>query len=218
MTKENSGMTTFLMKWIAVLTMITDHVGRMFFPDVHIFNIIGRIAFPRFAFLLVEGFVHTGNLKKYMLRMLIFACISEIPYDLAMQETWLEFSRQNTIWTLTLGLLMLALCRKYQYSVWAVAGIAVVCCAAAALLRFDYGAGGIVLILILYFLRDRQWLKYLAMLGLSVLWFGGTEIAAMISIIFMLAYNGKHGKNMKYMFYWFYPVHLAVLFFIKILI
>lgn len=218
MTKENSGMTTFLMKWIAVLTMITDHVGRMFFPDVHIFNIIGRIAFPLFAFLLVEGFVHTGNLKKYMLRMLIFACISEIPYDLAMQETWLEFSRQNTIWTLTLGLLMLALCRKCQYSVWAVAGIAVVCCAAAALLRFDYGAGGIVLILILYFLRDRQWLKYLAMLGLSVLWFGGTEIAAMISIIFMLAYNGKHGKNMKYMFYWFYPVHLAVLFFIKILI
>lgn len=218
MTKENSGMTTFLMKWIAVLTMITDHVGRMFFPDVHIFNIIGRIAFPLFAFLLIEGFVHTGNLKKYMLRMLIFACISEIPYDLAMQETWLEFSRQNTIWTLTLGLLMLALCRKYQYSVWAVAGIAVVCCAAAALLRFDYGAGGIVLILILYFLRDRQWLKYLAMLGLSVLWFGGTEIAAMISIIFMLAYNGKHGKNMKYMFYWFYPVHLAVLFFIKILI
>ena len=218
MTKENSGMTTFLMKWIAVLTMITDHVGRMFFPDVHIFNIIGRIAFPLFAFLLVEGFVHTGNLKKYMLRMLIFACISEIPYDLAMQETWLEFSRQNTIWTLTLGLMMLALCRKYQYSVWAVAGIAVVCCAAAALLRFDYGAGGIVLILILYFLRDRQWLKYLAMLGLSVLWFGGTEIAAMISIIFMLAYNGKHGKNMKYMFYWFYPVHLAVLFFIKILI
>lgn len=218
MTKENSGMTTFLMKWIAVLTMITDHVGRMFFPDIHIFNIIGRIAFPLFAFLLVEGFVHTGNLKKYMLRMLIFACISEIPYDLAMQETWLEFSRQNTIWTLTLGLLMLALCRKYQYSVWAVAGIAVVCCAAAALLRFDYGAGGIVLILILYFLRDRQWLKYLAMLGLFVLWFGGTEIAAMISIIFMLAYNGKHGKNMKYMFYWFYPVHLAVLFFIKILI
>ena len=218
MTKENSGMTTFLMKWIAVLTMITDHVGRMFFPDVHIFNIIGRIAFPLFAFLLVEGFVHTGNLKKYMLRLFIFACISEIPYDLAMQETWLEFSRQNTIWTLTLGLLMLALCRKYQYSVWAVAGIAVVCCAAAALLRFDYGAGGIVLILILYFLRDRQWLKYLAMLGLSVLWFGGTEIAAMISIIFMLAYNGKHGKNMKYMFYWFYPVHLAVLFFIKILI
>ena len=218
MTKENSGMTTFLMKWIAVLTMITDHVGRMFFPDVHIFNIIGRIAFPLFAFLLVEGFVHTGNLKKYMFRMLIFACISEIPYDLAMQETWLEFSRQNTIWTLTLGLLMLALSRKYQYSVWAVAGIAVVCCAAAALLRFDYGAGGIVLILILYFLRDRQWLKYLAMLGLSVLWFGGTEIAAMISIIFMLAYNGKHGKNMKYMFYWFYPVHLAVLFFIKILI
>ena len=218
MTKENSGMTTFLMKWIAVLTMITDHVGRMFFPDVHIFNIIGRIAFPLFAFLLIEGFVHTGNLKKYMLRMLIFACISEIPYDLAMQETWLEFSRQNTIWTLTLGLLMLALCRKYQYSVWAVAGIAVVCCAAAALLRFDYGAGGIVLILILYFLRNRQWLKYLAMLGLSVLWFGGTEIAAMISIIFMLAYNGKHGKNMKYMFYWFYPVHLAVLFFIKILI
>ena len=218
MTKENSGMTTFLMKWIAVLTMITDHVGRMFFPDVHIFNIIGRIAFPLFAFLLVEGFVHTGNLKKYMLRMFIFACISEIPYDLAMQETWLEFSRQNTIWTLTLGLLMLALCRKYQYSVWAVAGIAVVCCAAAALLRFDYGAGGIVLILILYFLRDRQWLKYLAMLGLSVLWFGGTEIAAMISIIFMLAYNGKHGKNMKYMFYWFYPVHLVVLFFIKILI
>ena len=218
MTKENSGMTTFLMKWIAVLTMITDHVGRMFFPDVHIFNIIGRIAFPLFAFLLVEGFVHTGNLKKYMLRMFIFACISEIPYDLAMQETWLEFSRQNTIWTLTLGLLMLARCRKYKYSVWAVAGIAVVSCAAAALLRFDYGAGGIVLILILYFLRDRQWLKYLAMLGLSVLWFGGTEIAAMISIIFMLAYNGKHGKNMKYMFYWFYPVHLAVLFFIKILI
>lgn len=75
-------MSTFTLKLIAIIAMVIDHVGAIFFPDQLWLRGIGRIAFPIFVFLLVEGLYNTSNIKKYLTRLGIFALISEIPFDL----------------------------------------------------------------------------------------------------------------------------------------
>ena len=104
-------LDSFQLKWIAIITMLIDHVGAIFFPGNLVFRYVGRIAFPIFCFQLVEGFFHTRNIEKYMLRLGIFAIISEIPYDLAFRGNILDFEHQNVFFTLFLGILMLYLNR-----------------------------------------------------------------------------------------------------------
>ena len=76
-------LSTFTLKLIAIITMVIDHTGAIFFPDQMWLRAIGRIAFPIFVFLLVEGLFNTSNIKKYLTRLGIFALISEIPFDMA---------------------------------------------------------------------------------------------------------------------------------------
>ena len=97
------GLNSFQLKCIAIVTMLIDHIGAIIFPTQMGFRIIGRFSFPIFCFLLVEGFHHTKDVKKYMIRLGIFALISEIPYDLAFRNVFLEFERQNVFFTLLLG-------------------------------------------------------------------------------------------------------------------
>ena len=80
---------------IALVTMLIDHIGAIFYPDMIALRVIGRIAFPIYCFLLVQGFLHTSNLKKYMVRMGVFALLSEVPFDLARTGYWLDLGRQN---------------------------------------------------------------------------------------------------------------------------
>ena len=79
---NNRIINASVLKWIAVITMLIDHVGVVFFPEYSIIRWIGRISFPLFAFLICEGYRHTSNIWKYFLRLGIFAIISEIPYDI----------------------------------------------------------------------------------------------------------------------------------------
>ena len=87
--------------------MIIDHTGAVLFPGELMFRYIGRISFPIFCFLLTEGFFHTKDVRKYMLRLGIFAVVSEIPYDLAFRGTVLEFEHQNVFFTLFMGVVMM---------------------------------------------------------------------------------------------------------------
>ena len=84
-------MSAFTLKMIALVTMIIDHVGAVFFPEIIWLRYIGRISMPIYAFLLVQGYQHTRDFKRYVIRMAIFAVVSEVPYDLLFHGSWLEF-------------------------------------------------------------------------------------------------------------------------------
>ena len=106
MTKK-IGLNSFWLKMIAITTMLIDHVGAVLLPQYPILRIIGRIAFPIFCFLLVEGFMHTHDVIRYMTRIGLFALISEIPFDLLFYGRILDGTHQNVFFTLFIGLVML---------------------------------------------------------------------------------------------------------------
>ena len=171
-----TGLTSYQLKWIAVLSMITDHIGAVFYPDEQIFHQVGRIAFPIFAYLLVEGFFYTRDVFRYMMRLGIFAIISEIPFDLLFQGRVLEFSHQNIFFTLFLGVFLM-----YELSLpgnWKVRGLkAILIMWASSVLRVDYSYMGILLIFIYYQMHrlcrgteEKLDTRYLTGMGFGALW------------------------------------------------
>ncbi len=222
-------MTGSTVKLIALLSMFIDHVGAAilgkmvltpFLLDVYrMTRYIGRMAFPLFCFLLVEGFLHTKDVKKYLLRLGIFAIISEIPFDLAISGRVLEFGHQNVFFTLYLGLLaiyILDAVRKQQlHKAWYL--FLPVALLVADILDTDYSSAGVLVILTMYLWKDRKWLSILAGSVLLYLFYGTTELAALVAIVPVMLYNGNRGARLKYLFYCFYPIHLLVLYLVRVL-
>lgn len=208
--RGNAGMFG---SWLAGLL----EEGRLY--DVyHMMRDVGRIAFPIFCFLLVEGFMHTRNRLKYALRLGVFALVSEIPFDLAFSSRVLEFEYQNVFFTLFIGVLTMLLYQKIEELMQGRTGakivegtvvmIAGMCL--AELLRTDYGALGVLVIMVQYLFRQDR--KKQAFAGaLSFCWW---ELPAVIAFLPILSYNGKRGINLKYIFYIFYPAHLLLLYLI----
>lgn len=147
------GLDSFTLKIIALLTMIIDHVGAFLFPQYWELRIIGRISFPIFAFLVVEGFYHTKDLQKYMKRLAVFAVISEIPFDLVSTGRIFDIGRQNVFFTLFLGVLLMYFYES-QYSKAAKAGCVILILLAGDIFRTDYGAWGVLMIFCFYLFRD----------------------------------------------------------------
>lgn len=193
--------------------------GTLFITD-YVLQLIGGLAFPLFCFLLVEGFLHTGSLKKYAVSLGILALISEIPFDLVYSGNFLNLSRQNPVFCLLLGLGTLAVLEKAdsvlkQSAPWKQSTlkllIAVVSCAVAVVLRLDYGIFGPLIIIILYILRDRK----IFGMALSCFLLATTSqtlgFLCFLDILPVLFYNGERGFGRKYIFYAVYPaVLLAV--------
>ena len=202
--------------------MLIDHIGAMFYLDITVLRVIGRVAFPIYCFLLVQGFLHTSNLKKYMLRMGALALLSEVPFDLARTGYWLDLSRQNVFITLFLGLCCMTLyhlAEKKQQPIIMASGILAVCIL-SQLIRADYQWLGILLIMIFYIWKTSKLICYAAfIIVISVYclivmsWLQAASVCALIPIYF---YNGKRGKySFRYIFYFFYPVHLLIFYFIS---
>ncbi len=225
--------TSFDLKMIALVTMLIDHIGAVFFHEIVILRIIGRISFPLFAFLLAEGFFHTKDRKKYLYRVLIFALISEIPFDMAFYDSYFYLDHTNVLFTFFISLLFLYIIDEKKVfanecplnflhkTMWQVALIFAF--AFLVVLRTDYSVEGLFMILAFYYLRDNlKWkliivsLINIAMgclgwyyLGFSLL--AISQMFAVLSIFFILMYNGEKGRSMKYLFYVFYPAHLLIL-------
>ncbi len=203
-----------VLKLIACLSMFIDHLGAVCFSEMMGFRIIGRLAFPIYCFLLVEGAVHTHDMKKYILRMGIFALISEVPFDLAFYHRLVYTGHQNVFFTLGLGLL--AICFLEHLDIPDVLYKLLVIIAAGLIAEFfntDYGFTGIAVICVFYYLREQPQLKYpIAAILLAAM--GGVEVYAVLALIPILLYNGQRGrqtKDMQYGFYIFYPAHLLLL-------
>lgn len=193
--------------------MVIDHVGAIFFPAEWTFRYIGRLAFPIFCFLLVEGVHYTHDIRRYMLRLGIFAVISEVPYDLAFHGEILEFEGQNVFFTLFLGVMLLYLLEKGGE--WPVKVLEVLLFMwIAVILKTDYSFKGILLISMFYFLRGYRWIKLAGGALWNFLWNNPIQEYGVFSVIPLALYNGERGRSMKYFFYVFYPLHLTILFLI----
>lgn len=225
-----------------MLLMLCDHTWSTLLPSWEWLTCLGRIAFPIFAFLLVEGYHHTRNLRKYLLRMLIFALIAEIPFDLMYNGNAFYPYHQNVLWTFLMALLLLmaidALRKKGKPVITALGslGLVIVGFLLGYAVKSDYYGSGIVTILIFYFFRGKKWWCYLGQfLGLfylNVEILGGyyypvtilgheielvQQSLALLALIPIWLYNGEkgyHAKWFQYFCYAFYPAHMLILYLI----
>lgn len=190
-----------------------------------VFRLIGRLGFPIFCFLLIEGFLHTRNVWKYAFRLFLFSLVSEVPFDLAFRSSVFDMGYQNVFFTLLIGLLAITFIRmaeeklpvnkvlQYLISI----PIAVVFMLAAGFFRCDYGSMGVLTIVIMYFFhKNRIWEMAGGCAVLTCMSF--SEITAFFALIPVYLYNGTRGLRLKYVFYAFYPVHLLILYFITCLL
>lgn len=220
-----------MLKVIALLSMVVDHVGGWLLADypraaeplfeigklqVSWFfvcrGIIGRIAFPVFAFLLVEGYVHTRNRKRYLYTMLAWAVVTQPCCNLMHHMPWYTYWQGlNVLFTLAAGLLALMIYDAGHLSSIKKPLSLLVLFMVVYLGRMDYGAMGVSFILLLYVLRGNWSLVLAATLGcfLKKLPFAG------MSWILMLMYNGNRGfirgNVSKYLFYAMYPLHMLAI-------
>lgn len=184
-------MTAFSLKMIAVLTMLIDHIGAVFFPQYIAFRIIGRIAFPIFAFFVAEGARKTKSIEKYMGKMLLFAILTEIPFDLAFHRRLFDISGQNVMWTFFVALLGIAISRKImswynsrirtsfagneikshdQESYLLLLLLMGPMMGLAYYLQTDYDWYGVAMVYLFYLLYKKKAIKFFAVAGLTILY------------------------------------------------
>lgn len=245
MPTEKRGISGSTLKLIAIITMFIDHVGAIIVERMMLLNagsaegigvnfyldnveltildlilrLIGRLGFPIFCFLLIEGFEHTSDVKKYAIRLFGFAIISEVAFDLGFCGGFFNWSYQNVFFTLFIGLLVLMIFhwveqkQEWNKVLRIIAQIVIVAVGmvAAEVLRTDYGAIGILTIAAMYLYRHHRMLQ--TGLGCMVLTaFNPIEITSFAVMLPIHFYNGRRGWNMKWFFYAFYPLHILLLY------
>lgn len=220
---QYGGISGSALKWIAIISMAIDHIGSGLLSSEFLgtsvgglystSRLVGRIALPIFAFLLVQGYQHTSNQRKYLTQLLIFALISEIPYDLAFYDQVIYLNHQNIFFTLALGLIGLALFERYDQNGKTLEKILALAVpmVASQLLFVDYGMYGIVFIYGLGFLRNDK--KLQTIFGVIM---GIFQLVAYLAFIPIWFYNGKRGKQNKWFFYIFYPAHLVLIYLVRV--
>ena len=219
----------FHLKLIAICTMFIDHMGYTLFPGVMWLRCIGRAAFPIFCFLIAEGCVYTHDRKKYAARLLVFALLSEIPFNLMNSGAVWDRYHQNVLWTLLAGALVCWLMDWALKNRRALAFVLTALVMAAAFfllerLNTDYGGWGMLLVVMFYGVHrapggavSKMIAQALGLAFFSIASMGGyvsIELWSLVALVSIWLYNGQRGfspKAVQYGFYAFYPVHILVL-------
>ncbi len=226
--RERSFISGAVLKVIAMVTMFIDHAGatialKIFYyyrgigdvamshQALQIYNLmrrIGRVAFPIFCFLLVEGFLHTRNIKKYVLNMAIFCLISDFPFDWALHPTEPFMNKQNVYFTLLIGLLVMWGVSEMKGRLVIQMLMMITGMTLSVILKTDYNIHGVFLIEVLYITRTSRSMQSL-MGGAYVQYY--EKMPTPLSFLLTFFYNGKRGRQLKYFNYLFYPGHLLLL-------
>jgi hypothetical protein len=254
-------MTQFSLKLVALFCMLLDHTAKVLLTkgilvpylgvegDLWlrtIMTFLGRMSFPIFAWFTAEGCKHTKRPVRYLLRLLLFAAASEVPFQLCFYgayETGVQLACHNVIFTMLLGAGAILSGRWLEEhgvpKLLADILPAILAIALGWFLYTDYNAWGVGLIIFLYYLPgEKEQLLFLAcwISVFQLIWHGWTGhtflwlsrenygklllqwLGAMLSVGFLAAYNGQQGRRAKWLFYIFYPAHLTALFLLTLFI
>lgn len=237
--KLREGIPSSLLHILAMVFMLCDHLWATMFPWLGWLTCVGRIAFPIFAFMIVEGYFHTHDIRRYLLRLLAFAVISEIPFNLIYGSSVSYIAHQNVLWTFLIGLVLILLIEKVRQKekLWLtilVSALAVVFGWLIGMITaVDFYGFGVLMVLTFYFFHGQKWWCYvgqfICMYYINVEMMGGlcyifhifgheVELVqqgfALLALIPIWLYRGKqgyHAKWFQYFCYAFYPVHLLLL-------
>lgn len=230
------------LKVIAMITMLIDHIGLMLIGNGKLYGynnalfsyviildsakpwlqfyrfcrVIGRISFPIYTFCIIEGFLRTSNLFKYMLRLFILAILSEIPFNMMVYNKFFCLDGQNVIWLYLLGLLTLTCINKLKNNYIAFVIFSAIAMFLASFLKLDYSYGGMLLLLLIYLFRyDKLYRDASIAITSFILSIQNDFGSACLSTFFIHHYDGTKGSfNLSKIFYLFYPVHMLILYFI----
>ena len=242
MEKKKLELTSASLHLLAMVFMLCDHLWATIIPGNQWLTTVGRLTYPIYAFLLVEGYFHTRSVKKYALRLLALAVVSEIPFNLMYSSQLVYPVHQNVIWTLLIGLGCVHLNERVKERGMVLriltAGGTLLGGALLGLLSFaDYNAAGVLTILVFYFFRGRKWwclagqiaalwwlnVEVLKGLAFEVELFGETHFIvqqgfALLALIPIWLYRGRKGRDSRvfqYACYAFYPLHMLALHLIR---
>lgn len=220
-------LTRAQLKTIAILSMLIDHVNKaLIYPNLvsnygfltrvsNLFDIIGRISFPLFCFLLVEGYYKTRNRKKYLLHLLIFGVISEVPFDMFATASFFNMNWNNVMFSLAFVLITIwsidTLKEKMKHSskvLWYLVSIMIVLimCIATMYFALDYEHHAILIGYFFYLFHEVP--IFAIVFGYASMF---TQPWSLLGFGLTLSYNGERGRQNKLLCYWFYPVHLLII-------
>lgn len=218
--EDKKGISSDLLKITAFVTMIIDHIGLVLsgvMPEILYIMCrgVGRLAFPIFAYCIVEGFIHTSNLKRYITRMCIFAFLSELPFNLMHSGRWLYDGKSNVLFTFAVALMVLGVFKwakeKGVRGRMAAYGTMAVALVGTYFLQTDYSWIGITFIVVMYCLRDMPEYKYIC--GSIILWLNGSlyNLVAPLGFVPIYFSRDEKGKLPKWITYGIYPLHMLLL-------
>ncbi len=220
------GLSGTSLKLLALIIMTIDHIGMILFPSVRILRIIGRAAFPIFAYMIAEGCRYTRNKGKYTARLALFGLVCQAAYYLVADSIYMCIFVTFTMSAVVI--FALDRCRSDKYSTplfaAAVAASAIVTLLLPQLITgfgVDYGFAGVMLPVLIYIGRNRLEQLALCALGIAAvsLELGGIQWWSFTALLPLACYNGSRGKYpMKNLFYLYYPIHLSVLYSISLLL
>ena len=220
--KLATNLDTNFLKLLAVISMTLDHVGAYLLPEVWVLRLVGRVAFPLFAYCAVVGCLYTQNMRRYVLRLGLFAVVSQPIYALPGCTSLAEYMERlpvpNIFFTLLVGVAAVWGLKERK---WWLTAVAVLC---SAFVNLDYGFYGVVLMVLFYFFRARRWLSLLvvaAYLSMDFMqlyrwpYIAALQGFAVLSLPLIYGKTAVHPRIGKYFFYIYYPAHLLVIFFVQ---